>query len=490
MSTRVLGLASTLILVRLLAPADFGLVALATGFWQAVDALSSFGIEEAIIREKTPTRDLYDTGFTLNALRGLTMVALIAVSAYPLSRFFEEPRLAPVMFALAVAALANGLENIGIVDFRRDLNFRREFVLNIVPRLAASALTIAIAFTLRDYRALIAGILAAALLRLAAGYVLHPYRPSLSLAAWHRIAGFSTWSWALSVACLARDRLDNAVIGRMLGLGPAGLAPVGVYSVGVEIAGLPITELVSPLGRACFSAFAALRQTADHQTADRHTTDDLNATFLRLIGSASLICLPAGVGISLIADPIVTLAFGPAWQDAIPLIQLLGIALTATVLGTISTAMLTAFASLRPQFTTVAAATVFRFAAVVALIPTQGLLGAAIGMSLATVAENLALTTLALRRLGIAASALLHHIWRSIAATTAMAAALIWLGLGWTKVPPEFCAPTIALAIPVAALLYTAATTAIWLATGRPKGAERDALTMLTTLRRKTIPKA
>ena len=72
MVTRGLGLVSTLILVRLLAPADFGAVALVMTIAQGLDQISSVGVEQAIIRADRPTRKLYDTAFTINVMRGLT----------------------------------------------------------------------------------------------------------------------------------------------------------------------------------------------------------------------------------------------------------------------------------------------------------------------------------------------------------------------------------------------------------------------------------
>src|SRR5277367_5645743 len=77
LSTRVLGFASTLALVRLLAPTDFGLIMLATTFTAAVDALSAIGIQDAIVRDRAPDRSLYNTAFTMNALRCLTTAAVI-----------------------------------------------------------------------------------------------------------------------------------------------------------------------------------------------------------------------------------------------------------------------------------------------------------------------------------------------------------------------------------------------------------------------------
>ena len=81
--TRSLGLISTLFLVRLLHPADFGLVTLAMSFGQAIDSLSSLGVEEAVIREKHPTRDLYDSAFTINVIRGFATAVVVALAAWP-----------------------------------------------------------------------------------------------------------------------------------------------------------------------------------------------------------------------------------------------------------------------------------------------------------------------------------------------------------------------------------------------------------------------
>jgi lipopolysaccharide exporter len=101
MLNRSLGLVSTLILVRLLEPTDFGLVAIATGFIASVDALSALGVQDALVREPERSRDLYDTGFGLNLIRGLITAVLIALLAYPLADFFSDSRLAVVMFVLA-----------------------------------------------------------------------------------------------------------------------------------------------------------------------------------------------------------------------------------------------------------------------------------------------------------------------------------------------------------------------------------------------------
>ncbi|HWT09257.1 MAG TPA: oligosaccharide flippase family protein, partial [Roseomonas sp.] len=80
MATRLLGLVSTLVLARLLLPEDFGLVALATSFAFALDACLALGVGDQIVRAHEPDRDMYDTAFTINLLRGLLVGAMVAAA--------------------------------------------------------------------------------------------------------------------------------------------------------------------------------------------------------------------------------------------------------------------------------------------------------------------------------------------------------------------------------------------------------------------------
>ncbi len=469
MMTRALGLLSTLCLVRLLLPADFGLVTLATGFSQAIDSLSSLGVEEAVIREERPTRDLYDSAFTINVIRGAATAALVAGAAWPVAQFFGDPRLFPVMLALAAGALVAAFENIGIVDFRRDLTFEKEFVLMLLPRLASIAVAIGLAFAFHTHWALVSAILVGILLRTVLGYRMHPCRPRLRLPAWRQIAGFSFWSWLLSLSSLLRDRCDGFVIGRVFGI-----AQVGVFAVGSEIASLPATELISPLSRACFSGFAATR-------GDKAGTAE---TFLRVIGSAALLAVPAGVGLSLVADPVVRLAFGAAWSGAAVVIQVLGVALTLMVGGAIGSALLNAHALLRPLLGIQALSVAVKLALLIVLTPWRGLLGAALVVSLATALEQGLTLALTLRYLGLGGADVLRVTWPSLLGASAMAAGMAALGFGWTAVNRSGAALAGALlaAVMAGAVIYAAAVGACWAVRGRPDGAERDMLGMISRM--------
>ena len=463
MATRALGLISTLVLARLLLPADFGMVALATGFAQAIEAMSFLGVEDALVRERHPNRALYDTAFTLNLLRGLAMAGVLAALAIPAAGWFAEPRLVWLLYALAFGAAVDGLGNIGLIEFRRDFAFHREFVSMILPRLLSIVLMIAAACIWRSYWALVVGALVMRFGRVALSYRLHPYRPRLSLAAWRGLIGYSLWSWAVALAVMVRERSTMLLIGRMLGTGAA-----GVYSVGADLAALPTSELVEPLSRSAFSGFAAAR----------HQGEPAAGIYLRVVAAAALLTLPAGIGTSLIADPLVRLAFGPNWVEAIPLVQVLAIAGAATVFGYIGWTLFSAHALLRTVLTVSVVAAAARILLLVFLLPRQGVLGAAVAVTASIVVEDVLYIGLTFRRFGVRAAALLASVWRGGLAAACMAVALVQAGLGWAPVVagPGVLALELAAAIALGGAVYVGVLLLTWLASGRPHGAEADAV--------------
>ena len=457
-ATRLMGTVNTLVLARLLLPGDFGLVALATGFAQTLLALSSLGIAEAVIRERAPSRALYDTAFTLTVLRGAATAAGIAICAWPAAAFFGDRRLVPVLLALGACHFVSSCENIGTVEYFRDFAFDKEFKLKLLPRLAGVAVTIAAGLVWRNHWALIAGIATGHVLSTAMGYVMHPYRPRLSLAAWNQLAGFSFWSWAISVATMVRDRVDSFVVARVLGM-----AQIGVYALGADVATMAPYALAAPVGRASFAGFAA----------ESRSGTETSASYLRILASVTVVVLPVGAGVSLVADPMVALLFGEKWRAAADVVRVLGIAGVASALGTITGSLLTVHGILRPAFAILLLSTAVRAIGAIVLVHFYGLTGAALAQGGAYLVENIAFLAVAFRRFEVRSRDFLALTWRALLAAAAMAAVLGATGLGADTASPAW---SLAAAVPAGAAVYGAILIGAWLASGRPRGAEADLL--------------
>ncbi len=463
---RGLGFISTLILARFLAPGDFGLVALAIAAQQAIDTLAIIGGDEALIRAEGPQRDLYDTGFTLNVLRGLAIGLVLAVGAFPAAGFFGEPRLGWVLVVLGASVAIEGFANIGLVDFWRAMEFGQEMRLTILPRLLGAGLSIAIAALAHSYWALVAAVLVQRVLRVVISYRVHPYRPRFSLAARGALLGYSAWSSALSVAVVLRDRAGTFMMGRMLS--GAGL---GVFTLGWDIASMPTTELIAPLSRAAYSGFAQAQ----------HSGDDVAQTYLRVVASAGLLVLPLGWGMSLTAAPLVRLAYGEAWGAAVPVVQILAAVCGSTVFGYLAWTVVYAHARLATCFAITLAVALLRIALMALLLTGFGVIGGAWATAASLLAESAWYLVRVVRDHGVPAKLLIMRVWRLVVGVGAMAAVLSACGLGWQPVSASAtdAVAQLSLAVPLGGVVYAGTVFSLWFLCGRPDGAEADGVALM-----------
>src|SRR5690349_1747934 len=116
-STRLLGLFSTLILVRLLTPDDFGVVAMAMVILGLLEVFTHTSVDLALIRDRDPSREHYDTAWTLEIVQAIGLAIALVVVAPWAARYFNDERVAPVIYALALRAVLGSFENIGVVAF-------------------------------------------------------------------------------------------------------------------------------------------------------------------------------------------------------------------------------------------------------------------------------------------------------------------------------------------------------------------------------------
>ena len=140
---RGIGLVSTIILARILSPADFGIVAMNAIVVGFLDLLSETGVAAFLIRESRVTHELCNTGWTMQLLQN-AFIAIGLVLVGPLGAwYFHEPRLVGFMQVTALASLIGGGMNIGMVLVRKELDFARDFRFSVYSRLFTLVATIA-----------------------------------------------------------------------------------------------------------------------------------------------------------------------------------------------------------------------------------------------------------------------------------------------------------------------------------------------------------
>lgn len=310
LTERSIGLISTLVLARLLMPEDFGLVAMAMSLVAMTELMSAFGFDIVLIQRQDATRQHYDTAWTYNVIFGTAIALLLLILTMPAAEFFHDPRLLGVIPVLALGSFFLGFENIGVVAFRKELNFQREFRFLLSKKLVSFTVTMILAFTLRNFWALIGGTLASRLFGVGMSYALHPYRPRFCLAAGKDIFHFSKWLMINNVIFFLQNRATDFILGRTLGA-----HMLGVYNVAYEIATMPSSELVAPINRATLPGYSKVASDMPR----------LRDEFLRVIGMIALFIFPVAIGLASVAEPAVALLLGNKWLEAIPLVQIMSL---------------------------------------------------------------------------------------------------------------------------------------------------------------------
>ena len=244
---RSIGLISTLILARLLVPQDFGIVAMAMSFVALLELLTAFGFDVALIQKQTKTRPALDTAWTYGILTGLAMAALMVALASPIASFYREDALTDVIRALAIGSIAQGFQNIGVVAFRMDMRFDKEFQFLIAKKIISFSITIPLALTMRSYWALVIGQVVGRIAGTVLSYTMQPYRPRVSLEATRELFNFSKWVFLLNCIGYMKERSSDWIIGRI-----SGPMALGTFNISYELASLPSTELAAPINRAVF----------------------------------------------------------------------------------------------------------------------------------------------------------------------------------------------------------------------------------------------
>ncbi len=455
---RLIGVASTAVLARLLLPADFGLMAMAWLVMGLLEICTSFGLDYALIRNLEARREHLDTAWSLRLMQSVAVAAMAAAASPLAADYFNEPRVAPLLLALALTTLINGVSSIGPILFRKELSFAREFWFGLLSKLITTAATITLAFALRNYWALVAGTVVGAAFNCLLSYRMHPYRPRFCLSAARQMWGFSQWMLVLNVGNFAQDRADQLLVGRL-----ASPAEMGFYNVANELAQLPTSEVLYPMSRVLFPGFSRLAGEPAR----------LRAAYFSVLGFLTALALPVGVGLALVAEDFVALLLGEKWAASVPLMQMLALAgMFRVVCGQAGNVLLVVG---KPRV--VAALAWLQF---VLLLPALWWAGSRFGV-MGIVSMKLALggvmgvgQVLALRAMyAVSLRASWQVVWRPFAAVAAMAA--MW-PLVAGLVAPLWLPLRLALEMGLGAAVYALALCGLWWLAGRPAGAEQCVL--------------
>jgi O-antigen/teichoic acid export membrane protein len=314
--TQIVSWASTLIVIRLLAPQDYGLFAMAQVMLVLLNTMNGYGLASALIREEEVTEErLRQTLGMLMLLNG--GLALVQFLAAPLvALWFDQPMVANLLRVQSLLYLAIPFTALSHAIMSRRMDFRRPAQVRLVAAISGAVTALAGALSGWGVWTLVAAPLVMMVteaigMTRAAGT---PLRPSFRFAGAGHIAGFGGVMTATQLFWFVQSQADVMIAGRVLD--PHSL---GVYTTGLFLAQLLAAKFVPPINEVAYAAYA--RQ------------PELGASaLLATIRLVMLIALPAYAGLAVVAPILVPVLLGEQWHEIVPLLPILAAAMAMMTL--------------------------------------------------------------------------------------------------------------------------------------------------------------
>jgi len=289
------------IISRLLSPADYGVVAIAMPFILFTMMFADAGVGRSLVRTPTGEKEIWSTCFWISAILGV-ILALVLIGLAPLAaQLFNEPRLSPIIMALAFVVIAQAISTIPGAALQQRHQFKIIAVMEITALVLGMITAIVVALRGGGAWALVDQQIAFYAVRVVMTFYFSPFFPlmvfDLKSVREHLIFGRDVIGVNI-VGFLSRS-LDNLIIGKVLGE-----AAVGLYSMAFQFARLPMFLVTGPLQ---YVLYAQLAQVKDNILAIRHI-------YLLLVRLLSIVVFPVMGMIAVAHHPAFTLLLSEKWS--------------------------------------------------------------------------------------------------------------------------------------------------------------------------------
>jgi teichuronic acid exporter len=304
----------TIVVMRLLTPQDYGLMAIAGVFIGLLMFLNELGLGAALIQKQHLEETILRRVFGLLLLVNLGLFLLLLLSAPLIAAFFEEQRVVPIIRLLSVQFLMISFCTVPRAFIQKEMDFKKISLIDFVASIVGAATTLILAWKGAGVWSLVWGSLANSLCRTMGlnATFRHFVIPSFAFKGTRSYMGFGGYVVANRLLWYFYTQADVFVIGKLLGK-----ELLGYYSVAKNLANLPIDKVSSIISQVAFPAYSSIQ--TEHQR--------MRALFLKAIGIISFVAFPVSWGISSIAPEFVATVLGDKWHMAVLPLQLLCLAI-------------------------------------------------------------------------------------------------------------------------------------------------------------------
>lgn len=308
--SQALSWVGTLIVIRILVPEDYALMALASVVIGLLDILDDMGLADAIVKQKDPSKEYIKQIFGLLLVFNAVFYSILFFSSPYVAEFFDDERLILIINVLGLQIIIRTFFYIPDAFMRRKMQFKKISIINLTSMVGLSVTTLVCAFSGLGVWSLVFGTLMATVIQTIGAITFSRYFcfPNFSYKGVEDSLSFGVYVVIQRLLFYFYNVADVVIIGKILG--PKLL---GNYTVAIQIASLPLDKFMRILNDVGFSAFASIQ---DDQ-------EKMNRLLCKAVRVLSVVVFPVFIGISAIAPELVNVLLGEKWQAAITPLQII-----------------------------------------------------------------------------------------------------------------------------------------------------------------------
>ena len=318
-AAQVIAWSSTLMVVRLLDPSDYGLFAMSQVVVAGLNFMNGWGFANSLVQARTVDRRTIGQVFAMLLLtNGVLAIAQLAIA--PLAAaYFREPMVANILRVQALLYLTTPFIALPSALLSRDLQFRPQALANMIAAIAGAITALVLAYLGFGVWALvyapIAGFGVRGLILSLSSRLL--VMPVFDFRGAGQIIGFGSAMTAIQLLWIVQSQSDVFIAGRAFET-----YELGLYAEAVFLTMILTSRFLPPLNDVAFPAYSELykqgRSLAPH--------------FIRVMRTVSLVVMPFYIGLALTAPEAVETVFGEKWLPMAPLVSGLALAMPAMAL--------------------------------------------------------------------------------------------------------------------------------------------------------------
>lgn len=296
---RGIGLFSTLLLARLLTPADFGVVAISLTIIYFIEAMSTLGTEQYIIQKSQINDEILNTAWTVDLLVKSALLFIFLLAVPYIAGFYNMPKLQPVLYVSSVIIILNAAVNPGLFVLKKEFNYKPIFWVSIAQKAFSFAVVIFIAVIQPSYWAMVFGDIVSSVVLLIGSYVIHPFRPVFSLTGFADQWLFSKWIILRGIIGYTRSQFDTFIVSTVFSV-----RQLGGYNMVRQLSIMPSTEIIAPAVEPLLSAFSL----------SKNQVEQLGYQFRVSFLIVSIVTLPIAGYLWVFPEPIIDTLLGSKWS--------------------------------------------------------------------------------------------------------------------------------------------------------------------------------